>query len=81
MLNLFRSMEHIPVLMKAGAIIPMKDMRDYDNSMDNPKAMEVRIFPAKNGSFTLWEDAGHTPQDLYENGAPTKLNYKNDPTA
>lgn len=81
MLNLFRSMEHIPVLMKAGAIIPMKDMRDYDNSMDNPKAMEVRIFPAKNGSFTLWEDAGDTPEDLDENWAATKLTFKNDSTA
>ncbi len=36
MINHFRGVENIPVLMKAGAIVPMKDMRDYDNSMDNP---------------------------------------------
>ncbi|MDQ9831272.1 glycoside hydrolase family 31 protein, partial [Acinetobacter baumannii] len=28
MINLFRGVENIPVLMKAGAIVPMKDMRD-----------------------------------------------------
>lgn len=75
MINLFRGVENIPVLMKAGAIVPMKDMRDYDNSMDNPKAMEVRIFPAKDGSFTLWEDAGDTPGDCDENWAATKLTF------
>lgn len=75
MINLFRGVENIPVLMKAGAIVPMKDMRDYDNSMDNPKAMEVRIFPAKDGSFTLWEDAGDTPGECDENWAATKLTF------
>ena len=58
MLDLWRGVEDLPVLMKAGAIVPMKDMADYDSSTDNPKAMEVRVFPAEDGSFTLWEEPG-----------------------
>ncbi len=73
MLNLWRGVEQIPVLMKAGAIVPMKDMAVYDNSVENPEHMEVRIFPAACRSFTMWEDAGDTPEDLDENWASTKM--------
>lgn len=75
MINLWRGVENIPVLMKAGAIVPMKDMTVFDNSVDNPKAMEVRVFPAEDGSFTLWEDAGDTAQDAEENWAATQLSF------
>ncbi|NCB93593.1 MAG: DUF5110 domain-containing protein [Clostridia bacterium] len=75
MLNLWRGVEDMPVLMKAGAIVPMKDMREFDNSVDNPKAMEVKIFAAEDGNFTLWEDAGDTPEDEDENWAATELTF------
>lgn len=73
MMDLFRSVEEYPVLMKAGAIVPMKDMTEFDNSVENPSAMEVRIFPAADNVFTLWEDQGDTSKDLPENWAETKL--------
>ena len=73
--NLWRGVEDIPVLMKAGAIIPMKDMRVFDNSVDNPKAMEIKVFPAEDGSFTLWEDQGDTAVDAEENWAATQLTF------
>ena len=75
LLNLWRGVEDIPVLMKAGAIIPMKDMRVFDNSVDNPKAMEIKVFPAEDGSFTLWEDQGDTAVDAEENWAATQLTF------
>ncbi len=62
MLTLYRSIDEMPVLMKAGAIVPLKDMTVFDNSTDNPEALEVRIFPATNGAFTLWEDTGDAPE-------------------
>lgn len=40
MIDLWRPIEDIPVLMRAGAIVPMKDMDVYDNSVENPKDME-----------------------------------------
>ncbi|MDO5425181.1 MAG: glycoside hydrolase family 31 protein [Eubacteriales bacterium] len=73
LLELWRGVEQLPVLMKAGAIVPMKDMSTFDNSIENPQAMEVRIFPAEDGAFTLWEDAGDTPTDADENWAATEL--------
>ena len=71
--SVFNRLEDLPVLMKAGAIVPMRDSRLRDNSLKNPGAMEVRIFPAADGAFTLWEDAGDTPEDLEENWAYTNF--------
>lgn len=76
MMELWRGIEGMPVLMKAGAIVPMKDMRCYDNSVENPKDMEVRIFPAAQGHFILWEDQGDTPVDEEGNWAYTELDIQ-----
>lgn len=77
MIDLWRPLTDIPVLMKAGAIIPMKDMDNYDNSSQNPDAMEIRIFPADCGNFTMWEDAGDLPIDTDENWVSTDLKWDN----
>ena len=66
----------MPVFMKAGAIVPMKDMSSFDNSVENPEHMQVRVFAAADGEFTLWEDAGDTPEDLDENWASTALSIR-----
>ena len=81
MLELWRTVEDMPVLMKAGAIVPMKDMEQYDNSVENPKAMEVHVFPAADGCFTLWEDAGDLPKDHEENWAATDLTWNKEQAA
>lgn len=73
MINLWRELGDIPVLMKAGAIVPMRETSLNDNSLDNPESMEVRVFPESNGTFTLWEDAGDTPEDKDENWAFTLI--------
>lgn len=73
MMELWRGIEDLPVLMKAGAIVPMKDMSVYDNSTENPAHMEVRIFTAAQGHFTLWEDQGDTLADEEGNWAYTEL--------
>ena len=73
MVNLWRGIENIPVLMKAGAIVPMSNEAEGDNSVDNPVALELRIFPAADGEFILWEDQGDTAEDLDENWASTRF--------
>lgn len=77
MLDLWRSIEQIPVLLKAGAIVPMQDMRTLQPVTENPSAMEIRIFPAGDGQFTLWEDAGDTASDSPQNWASTQLTWQN----
>ena len=71
MINLWRELGNIPVLMKEGAIVPMRESSQHNNSLDNPEAMEVHVFPASNGTFTMWEDTGDTPEDKDENWAST----------
>lgn len=48
MLELYRSLEDIPVLAKEGAIIPLTDLTEYTNSVENPKELAVKIVPGKN---------------------------------
>lgn len=76
MIELHRPVSELPVLMKAGAIIPMTDAKTYSNTVENPDALEVRVFPAADGRFTLWEDEGDTPEDRDENWVSTELSYK-----
>ena len=73
MIDMWRDINSIPVLMKSGAIIPFSNPKEGDNSLDNPKSLEIKIFPAADGEFTLWEDQGDTAEDLDENWASTKL--------
>lgn len=51
--NLFRTLDSIPVLIKEGGILPLSN--DLGNSVDNPKALEVWAFNG-NGEYTLFED-------------------------
>lgn len=73
MVDMWRDINSIPVLMKAGAIVPFSNQDEGDNSIDNPEKMEIRIFPVAHGEFTLWEDQGDTVEDLDENWASTKM--------
>ena len=75
MLDMWRTLENVPVLMKAGAIVPMTNMDEYSNTVENPKALDVLVFPAGDGRFTLWEDACDTAEDRDENWASTELTY------
>ena len=75
MTDLWRPIDDIPVLMKAGAIVPMTNMDKYSNTVDNPKALDIFVFPADERHFTLWEDAGDTPEDEDKNWISTELDY------
>ena len=71
--EIWRGLEAMPVLAKAGGILPMANPETSTNSVDNPRALELCIFAGSNGSFILWEDQGDTPEDLDENWASTQL--------
>lgn len=78
MLELYRSLEDIPVLAKEGAIIPLTDLTEYTNSVENPKELAVKIVPGKKNAFMLMEDTGDTCEDKEENWAQTKLEWINE---
>lgn len=74
-LTLYRDIENIPVLAKAGAVIPMADLESYTNSVENPKKLRVKIFPGKSNAFHLYEDDGDSLEDRPENWADTLLEW------
>ena len=56
-IKLFRNLNSIPVLVKAGGIVPIA--KDYSNShLHNPKELEVHVWNGAAGSFDLYEDSG-----------------------
>ena len=58
--KLYRNLESIPVLVKAGGIIPMaKDV--MHSHLDNPEQLEVQVFNGESGSFEMYEDCGAEP--------------------
>ena len=61
-----RGLECIPVLAKAGAIIPMTYDKEDSNTLDLPSTLELLVYRGT-GEFTLYEDDGETND--YKNGA------------
>ncbi len=53
----YGKLDEIPVFAKAGAIVPLGLIEGW-NSIDNPKELELYIFPGANNSFELYEDDG-----------------------
>ena len=57
-MNLHRDIQTIPVLAKAGAIVPMARFAQHDNRLFNSPDLEVTVFPGADGGFCLYEDGG-----------------------
>ena len=72
-LNLHRRLDTVPVLAKAGAIVPMACYPKCENRLLNAENMDILVFPGADNAFTLYEDAGDYSE--YQNGAfaQTKL--------
>ena len=60
-LEVWRSLDRMPVFAKAGAIVPLQDVAESGeaiNSIANPQALRVLVFPGADGSFVMREDRG-----------------------
>lgn len=68
LVKMYRKYDEMPVLAKAGAIIPTCEIKD--NSVNNPEEIILNIFPGANNTFMLYEDDGQTQN--YENGKYVK---------
>lgn len=69
--KMYRDIENIPVLAKAGAIIPMS-AEDRTNDCSNPDMLELLVYRGNN-TFTLYEDDGETLS--YQNGEYLKTAF------
>ena len=57
-LHLYRGQESIPVLARAGGIVPLVPLADVGNATENPARLQVRVFAGADGAFDLLEDDG-----------------------
>lgn len=72
-MNFYRDITSIPVLAKAGAIIPFQE--DYmENANENPRQLHLFVYTGDDGSFMLYEDDNITMS--YQNGECVKTNYR-----
>ena len=55
-MELYRPLSQIPVLARAGAIVPMTDEISAKEVEQNPKHLEIRVYAGADGAFTLYED-------------------------
>jgi hypothetical protein len=64
-IDLHRDGRSIPVLLRAGGILPLTAEDDLDATR-NPERLEVLVAPGADGAFTLIEDdgTGTTPDDI-----------------
>ena len=63
--NLYRSVDTIPVLLKAGGIVPLS--LEEGNGVANPSKLRLLIGAGASGSFTMYEDDGISME--FENGS------------
>jgi Alpha-glucosidases, family 31 of glycosyl hydrolases len=64
-LNVSAPIERIPLDVRVGSIIPLGPEIEYARQAADP--IELRIYPGKDGDFTLYEDEGDSYR--YESGA------------
>ena len=69
-LEMYRGLDTLPVLAKAGGIIPMNGSISSLNDLKNPTELEIRIFAGGDGQFCLYEDDGESLD--YKTGAFVK---------
>ena len=75
-ITMWRSIDTIPALAKEGSIIPLAPEESVSSSTDNPKELELIIITGADGSFTMYEDDGISPD--YERGKCVKTLYSLD---
>lgn len=68
------SIEHIPVFVKAGSILPLGECSQTTEESTG-KIIEVRVYPGEDGTFTLYDDEGINYN--YEKGqyATVRMNW------
>jgi hypothetical protein len=66
-------MDSIPVLAKAGGIVPMEQAASVSSRTDNPKKLLIKIFCGADGDFSLYEDDGISMEYEQENYVTTEM--------
>ena len=76
--NIKTTFDQTPMFIKAGGILPLAPEMQYVTEKDWSN-LEIRVYPGKNGAFTLYEDEGDNYN--YENGKYTEIQFTWNDTA
>ena len=68
-----RPLESMPVLMKAGAILPMDGAERPANGGELPEVIRVRMYPGASGAYEMTEDNGRMPGTAAYRSAVTRF--------
>ncbi len=74
---LYRDLDDIPVMVKAGGIVPLQGQRKQINDVSNPEHFDIHVFPGESGSFDIMEDRDEA-NDVDANWARTTLKLTKD---
>lgn len=72
-LDMYRDIKTIPVLAKAGAILPMTKEIFGKDALKNPKSLIIKIYAGENGRFVLYEDDNDTSNYLKDINVKTEI--------
>ena len=75
-LNLYRPLDSLPVLAKAGGILPMDGNPEPGNGTALPEHILLRLFPEASGETELIEDNGKLPADPGYRRVVTRIRMK-----
>jgi alpha-glucosidase (family GH31 glycosyl hydrolase) len=70
----FYTIDDYPIFVKQGSIIPLAGENSF-MSCDNPKDLEIHIFPGESNTYQLYEDDGITNEYLNGKYNITEIDY------
>ena len=73
MMTVCRTLEQMPVFLKAGAIVPLQAHETGSRKLGNAAHMELYVAPGADGHFTLVEDDGRTLDYRQGNEVATEI--------
>lgn len=74
-LDMYRDIHSIPVLVKAGAIVPFTEEIQGEKFLKNPDSLCIRVYAGAGGSFVLYEDDNETNAYLTGDSVATKMEF------
>ena len=74
-MKIYRTIEEMPVFVRAGGIIPMDNSKEYDNTLSNPGNLQIRIYAGADGRFEMKEDKGDQIDPAENMWATTTYEY------
>ena len=77
-LDMYRSLESIPVLAKAGGILTFTDEISGVDAAKNPDSFRIHVFAGANGRFELYEDDNETCDYEENRCVTTEMIYSED---